>query len=220
MTASSNSPGGIQEGEHSLTFFSFKSDFQSAVGLTVLTIPGEFDYIEEVWQLPTLISPPPTMKQFVGRLGKALGLLLTIVGGVVTAVLLLVIGLGQIGGWGLILLTLLLLIPLGIIPLAIGSVSLYVSARLAREAVRDRFHQMLRKDKGRISLLGFANATRLEPAAARQYLDTWARECDATFDVTDEGDIYYIFSNQQPKALPAGAAPFRLVERVMEKLLA
>jgi hypothetical protein len=160
------------------------------------------------------------MKQFVGRLGKALGLLLTIVGGVVTTVLLLVIGLGQIGGWGLVLLTILLLIPLGIIPLAIGSVSLYASARLAREAVRDRFHQMLRKDMGRISLLGFSHAAQLEPAVARQYLDTWARECDATFDVTDEGDIYYIFSNQPPKGLPAGAAPFRLVERVMEKLMA
>jgi hypothetical protein len=159
------------------------------------------------------------MKLFLGRLGKALGLLLTIVGGVVTAVLLLVIGLGHIGGWGLILLTPLLII-LGIIPLGIGSVSLYASARIAREAVRDRFHQMLRQDTGRISLLGFSQAARLEPAVARQYLDTWARECDATFDVTDEGDIYYIFSNQPPKGLPTGATPFRIVERVVEKLLA
>jgi hypothetical protein len=160
------------------------------------------------------------MKQFFGRLGKAFGLLFTIVGGVVTGVLLLVILLGQIGGWGLVLLTILLLIPLGIIPLAIGGVSLYVSARIAREAVRDRFHQMLRQDQGRIALLGFARAASLEPAIARQYLDTWARECDATFDVTDAGDIYYIFSNQQPKALPAGATPFRIMERVMEKLMA
>jgi hypothetical protein len=155
------------------------------------------------------------MKQFFGRLGKAFGLLFTIVGGVVTGVLLLVILLGQIGGWGLVLLTILLLIPLGIIPLAIGGVSL-----IAREAVRDRFHQMLRQDQGRIALLGFARAASLEPAIARQYLDTWARECDATFDVTDAGDIYYIFSNQQPKALPAGATPFRIMERVMEKLMA
>jgi hypothetical protein len=159
------------------------------------------------------------MKLFLGRLGKALGLLFTIVGGIVTAVLLLVIVLGQIGGWGLVLLTP-LLIGLGIMPLGIGSVSLYASARIAREAVRDRFHQMLRKDAGRISLLGFAQAARLEPALARQYLDTWARECDATFDVTDAGDIYYIFSNQPPKGLPAGAKPFRIVERVIEKLLA
>jgi hypothetical protein len=165
-------------------------------------------------------SRKSAMKQFLGRLGKALGLLLTIVGGGVTAMLLLIMAVGQIGGWGLVLITTLLLIPLGIIPLTIGSVSLYASARLAREAVRDRFHQMLRKDTGRISLLGFAQATSLEPAIARQYLDTWARECDATFDVTDAGDIYYIFSNQQPKALPAGSTPFRIVERVMEKLLA
>ncbi len=159
------------------------------------------------------------MKQFLGRLGKALGLLFTIVGGIVTLALLLVIGLGQIGGWGLVLLTP-LLIGLGIIPLGIGTVSLYASARIAREAVRDRFHQMLHQDTGRISLLGFSQAACLEPAVARQYLDTWARECDATFDVTDEGDIYYIFRNQQPKGLPAGAKPFRIVERMMEKLLA
>jgi hypothetical protein len=160
------------------------------------------------------------MKHFFGRLGKALGLLFTIVGGIVSAVLLLVIVLGQISGWGLILLTP-LLIGLGIMPLGIGIASLYASARLGQEAIRDRFYQMLRQGTGRVSLLGFSNAARLEPAIARQYLDTWARECDATFDVTDEGDIYYVFSEQSPKSLPAGKSPaFQVVQRVMDKLLA
>ncbi len=157
------------------------------------------------------------MKQFVSKLGKALGLLLTIVGGIVTAVLLMVIVLGHISGWGLVLLAPFLIV-LGILPLSIGGVSLYASGKIARDAVRDRFFQMLRRDTGRISLLGFSDATRLEPSVARQYLDAWARECDATFDVTDEGDIYYIFSNQ-PGTLPHAPVAFEIMERVMRKLM-
>ncbi|MFM2430703.1 MAG: hypothetical protein RLZZ511_1916 [Cyanobacteriota bacterium] len=160
------------------------------------------------------------MKHFFGRLGKALGLLFTVIGGIVTAALLLVIVLGKISGGWLVLLAF-PLIGVGIIPLGIGVVSLYASARLGQEAIRDRFHQMLQKGTGRISLLGFSTATRLEPSIARQYLDTWARECDATFDVTDEGDIYYVFSQQSPKSLPAGTSKaFQVVERVVGKLFA
>lgn len=163
------------------------------------------------------LSLQPAMKQFVSRLGRAFGLLLTIVGGLVTGVLVLVMLLGNIPGWGLIILAP-FLIGLGILPLSIGSFSLYASARIAKAAIRDRFFQMLRRNTGRISLLSFSDATRLEPSVARQYLDAWARECDATFDVTDDGDIYYIFSNQ-PQSLPFGNKPFELLERMMEKLM-
>jgi hypothetical protein len=157
------------------------------------------------------------MKQFISKLGKALGLLLTIVGGLVTAILVMVIVLGQISGWGLVLLAPFLIV-LGILPLSIGGVSLYASGKIARDAVRDRFYQMLRLNTGRISLLGFSDATRLEPSVARQYLDAWARECDATFDVTDEGDIYYIFS-RQPQSLPDGGIAFQILERVRRKMM-
>jgi hypothetical protein len=145
------------------------------------------------------------MNQILSRLGKAMGLLMTIMGGFVSGILLLIIILAQLtGGW--LVVTLPFLIIFGLIPLGLGVASLYASNKIAQQAIRDRFYQLLRKDTGRISLLSFSSATRLEPAIAREYLDAWARECDATFDVTDEGDIYYIFSTE-PRSLPAGATP-------------
>jgi hypothetical protein len=154
------------------------------------------------------------MKNFLSRLGKAVGLLLTISGSVVTAVLLLLIAFAQISGGWLVLLSLPLLIG-GLLPLGLGLAALYVSNKIAREAIRDRFYQMLRVGTGRISLLGFSNAAALEPAIARQYLDAWARECDATFDVTDDGDIYYVFPTK-PLSLPAGSSPFPVLDKVMQ----
>jgi hypothetical protein len=160
------------------------------------------------------------MKQFMSRLGKAMGLLLTIMGGVTTSVLLLIAILAHLSGGWLVLLTIPLLIG-GLLPLGLGIAALYVSAKIAREAIRDRFYKMLRMDTGRISLLSFSRAAALEPAVARQYLDAWARECDATFDVTDEGDIYYVFE-RQPMGLPGGSAPFAtpgsLLDRVIQRL--
>jgi hypothetical protein len=157
------------------------------------------------------------MKQFLSRLGKAMGLLMTISGAIVTGILLLTIILGQLsGGWLVLMMP--LLIGLGVLPLGLGLVALYASARIAREAIRDSFYQMLRRGTGRISLLGFSNAAGLEPSIARQYLDAWARECDATFDVTDDGDIYYVFSSQ-PLSLPGGKASMPLWERVIERLV-
>jgi hypothetical protein len=168
------------------------------------------------------------MKYFLSRFGKAIGLIagipLALFGGSVTGLLLLVIGLAHLSaGW--LVLVAFLLILFGLLPLSLGVAAIYASqyasAKIAREAIRDRFYQLLRRGDGRISLLGFSDATRLEPAIARQYLDGWARECDATFDVTDEGDIYYVFATP-PQSLPAGeTAPFqplRSVVAILQKL--
>jgi hypothetical protein len=160
------------------------------------------------------------MKQLFGRLGKAMGLMLTVSGGIVTGILLLIMLLGQLSGGWLVLL-LVPLISLGLLPLGLGAAILYASQKIVQEAVRDRFYQMLRQDQGRISLLRFADRASLEPAIARQHLDAWARECDATFDVTDDGDIYYVFTTS-PRSLPFGGAAFnptKLMEKVIEKLV-
>jgi hypothetical protein len=157
------------------------------------------------------------MKQFLSRLGKAMGLMLSISGAIVTGILLLAIILGHLsGGW--LVLTMPLLIGIGVLPLGLGMVLLYASAKLAQAAIRDRFHYMLQLGTGRVSLLGFSNAARLEPSIARQYLDAWARECDATFDVTDDGDIYYVFSSQ-PLSLPGGRSTTPFLEKLMQKLV-
>jgi hypothetical protein len=75
------------------------------------------------------------------------------------------------------------------------------SFRAEQQAIRDRFFQLLLTNKGRLSVLDFAAASRLEPAIARRYLDGWAKEFDANFEVSDSGDIYYIFTTE-PLTLP------------------
>jgi len=140
------------------------------------------------------------VNQVWGKVGKVVGGLLLAGGGTVS--------LGMLAGMiamqpGIIVSTLLLL-PLvffGLAPAALGGVLLYTSFKADQHAIRDRFFQLLHANGGRISLLDFAAATRLEPAIARRYLDGWAKEFFATFEVTDNGDIDYIFTNR-PISLP------------------
>ncbi|MBE9033056.1 hypothetical protein IQ266_25290 [filamentous cyanobacterium LEGE 11480] len=156
------------------------------------------------------------MKRLLSYLGKIMGIPLTAIGGLNTGICVLSIILAKIaGGW--LVLTLFLLILFGLIPLGLGIASLYASSKMAQAAIRDHFYKMLRRNTGRISLTGFSTEARLDPSQARQYLDAWARECDAQFDVTDDGDIYYIFSTQ-PQRLPfSQSKPFQIMERMMEK---
>jgi hypothetical protein len=67
--------------------------------------------------------------------------------------------------------------------------------------MRERFFQILHASHGRVSVLNFAANARLEPAIARQHLDDWAKEFSATFEVSDEGNIYYVFTTD-PLVLP------------------
>jgi hypothetical protein len=150
---------------------------------------------------------PQTMKRIVSNVGKAFGLLSAGLGGTVSIGLMLALLLGHPPGWAVaILITLLLFF--GLVPLGLGWGILYASQRVSQQAIRDRFYLLIRNNRGRISLFDFSAATQLEPSEARLYLDRWARECDATFDVTDAGDIYYVFENAEPARLPSGTAPF------------
>lgn len=140
------------------------------------------------------------LSQVWGKVGKVLGGLLLVSGGTVS--------LGILAGVvlihpGSIFLTVLLtlLVFFGLAPTALGGVLLYTSVKADQHAIRDRFFQLLQANQGRLSLLDFAAATRLEPAIARRYLDGWAKEFLATFEVTDNGDIDYIFTTR-PIALP------------------
>jgi hypothetical protein len=140
------------------------------------------------------------LNQVWGKLGKVLGGLFLVSGGTVSVgILLSIVAIHP----GSILLTVLLtlLIFFGLAPAAVGSLMLYTSFKADHHAIRDRFFQLLQVNQGRLSLLDFAAATRLEPAIARRYLDGWAKELFATFEVTDDGDIDYIFTNR-PIVLP------------------
>lgn len=140
------------------------------------------------------------LNQVWGKLGKVLGGLFLVSGGTVSVgILVSIVAIHP----GSILLTVLLtlLIFFGLAPAGVGGLMLYTSFKADQHAIRDRFFQLLQANQGRLSLLDFAAATRLEPTIARRYLDGWAKEFFATFEVTDDGDIDYIFTNR-PIALP------------------
>lgn len=140
------------------------------------------------------------MNQVWSKLGKIMGGLCLVSGGTVSVGIVLSILIGHPGS---ILLTILLTLMafFGLLPLAIGGLCLYTSFRAEHHAIRDRFFVLLQSNQGRLSLLDFAAATRLEPAIARRHLDLWAKEFTAEFEVTDDGDIDYVFANR-PLALP------------------
>jgi MFS family permease len=159
------------------------------------------------------------MKRFSSRAGKLAGWMMTAVG---SAIAVGVLGGAVLLGWFLaaivnfspilsIAVILLVFLPIlaifGLVPIALGSVFLRASEKAKQEAIRDRFFRVLQINQGRISLVEFSRAAELEPVQARQMLDRWARECDATFDVTEDGDIYYVFYSQ-PFSLPGGDRPF------------
>ena len=140
------------------------------------------------------------LSQIWGKVGKVLGGLCLAGGGVVSGGILMGILLGHPGGIGLtILLT--LLVIFGLTPLAVGWLIFYTSLQADKHAIRDRFFYLLQTNQGRLSLLEFAAAARLEPAIARRHLDDWAKEFSATFEVSEDGDIDYIFANR-PLSLP------------------
>lgn len=59
------------------------------------------------------------------------------------------------------------------------------------------FYEMLRQHQGRMMVLDFAIATQLSAVEAQQYLDAKAREFAARYEVTQTGDIFYVFPTLQ-----------------------
>lgn len=140
------------------------------------------------------------LSQIWGKLGKLIGGLFLVGGGTVSLGLLLGMAIGHPGG---MLLTFLLILFafFGLTPLALGGLLMYSSFKADHHAIRDRFFHLLQVNQGRLSVLDFAVATRLEPAIARRHMDAWAREFAAEFEVTETGEIYYLFTNA-PMPLP------------------
>jgi hypothetical protein len=145
------------------------------------------------------------MNQIWSRLGRVVGGLLIVSGLGISAAFGAGILLGHATGTVLTLLTVLLVI-FGITPIALGLWLLYLSVRAEQQLIRERFYQVLHHSRGRFSLIEFAAATRLEPAIARRYLDSWARACHASFDVNDAGEVVYVFATVPP-VLPEPKLP-------------
>jgi hypothetical protein len=140
-----------------------------------------------------------------GVVSKVLGSLLLCGGGTFAIGISLGMVLGSPPGWAMIMLSL-LLVTFGLLPASLGGLLLYGGGQAKQRGIRGHFFHLLQRNQGRVSLLDFAAQTRLEPTIARRHLDGWAREFLADFEVTEQGDIYYVFSTEQlplPLAQPA-----------------
>jgi hypothetical protein len=150
------------------------------------------------------LSQASTMSQLWSKVGKVIGIFFLFSGGTLSLALVTAILTSQAtGGFLAVLATFLILF--GLAPASLGGWLLHTSARLKRQAIRERFFQVLQVSNGRVSVLEFAAAARLEPAMARQHLDYWAKEFSATFDVNDEGNIYYVFTKETLSLPDAGS---------------
>ena len=170
------------------------------------------------------------MKRIGSKVGRFLGSLMTTGGSVIaltvfvsTMVFSALVGLLFGLKWGAVSAILFLLVSSpallswGIIPVVLGWVMLRGSKNLQREAIRDRFLQLVKAKRGRLTVVEFSRVAELELSVARTYLDRWARECHADFDVTEAGEIQYLFL--EPNLLNSGGGqPFEIFEQMREKV--
>jgi hypothetical protein len=140
------------------------------------------------------------MSRIWSKVSKVVGALFLYGGGTTSLALITAIVLSHATG-GILAALALVLIFFGLAPASLGGWLLHAGSKLERQAMRERFFQLLHASQGKVSVLDFAANARLEPAIARQHLDDWAKEFSATFEVSDEGNIYYIFA-KDPVLLP------------------
>lgn len=159
------------------------------------------------------------MNRVWSKVGKILGGLFLCSGGTVTFGILVGMAMGHPTGWLFGFLST-LLVFFGLLPASLGGWFLYTGHQAHQRSLREQFFRMLQANQGRLCVLDFATATQLEPTIAREHLDNWAREFSAHFEVTDAGEIYYLFT-PQTAALPEDRMIYnfkQLVRRVVESI--
>lgn len=62
-----------------------------------------------------------------------------------------------------------------------------------QQRLQSLFFQLLHQNQGKITLMQFASEAQLTADVAKQYLDKKALEFSATFNVSEDGHIYYCF---------------------------
>jgi hypothetical protein len=72
-----------------------------------------------------------------------------------------------------------------------------------QKRLRTVFYRLLQEHHGQIMLLDFAMTAAIPAIAARKYLDSRAQEFAARFEVTEQGDVVYVFSSLQFSRLQA-----------------
>jgi hypothetical protein len=89
------------------------------------------------------------------------------------------------------------LLCFGIAPMALGGWLLWDGKRRQQRFqsghLDDLFYMLLRQNAGTITTLGFAMQSDLNGAEAKTFLDDRAREFNANYEVTAQGDVVYVF---------------------------
>jgi len=65
------------------------------------------------------------------------------------------------------------------------------------------FYQLLQEHEGRVTVLDLALTAHLSAIAARHYLDDRAKDFFAHFEVSDRGDVVYVFPTLKSSPFPA-----------------
>lgn len=66
-----------------------------------------------------------------------------------------------------------------------------------QQRLQSLFYQLLNQNQGKITLMQFALEAQLTAGVAKQYLDEKALEFGATFNVSEDGQIYYCFHSNR-----------------------
>jgi predicted transcriptional regulator len=77
--------------------------------------------------------------------------------------------------------------------------------QMQRDRIREAFFNLLETHNGQITPLRLSMETKLDGAAARAYLDDRAKEFNASFKVTEDGNLIYSFElgGSNPGRLPS-----------------
>lgn len=62
-----------------------------------------------------------------------------------------------------------------------------------QERLNEIFYQLIQEHRGHITVLDFAMTAKVPAIAARDFLDARAKEFSAHFEITERGDIFYLF---------------------------
>ncbi len=62
-----------------------------------------------------------------------------------------------------------------------------------RDRLRSVFFSLLKENNGHLTTLRFAMEAGLEGGVAKAYLDDWAREFNAAYHISEEGNVIYHF---------------------------
>jgi ribosomal protein L7/L12 len=124
------------------------------------------------------------------------------------------------------------LVLFGLPPTALGSWLIWSGMRTTRTQERDRlrqaFFRLLEENSGTLTVIRFSMETGLEGQEAKAYLDERAREFNALYNITEEGNFSYQFNLgeaarptvselpqiAQPPQPPLEIAPAELVSNV------